>query len=70
MTLNVESKEEKLFINSDNYGIIPYTKTITHDSSVHTVYNIKTTFNNKNIEFDMLNDSPWNIEQAIYTHNF
>ena len=70
MTLNVESKEEKLFINSDNYGIIPYTKTITHDSSGHKVYIIKTKFNNKNIEFEMLNDDPWNIEEAIYTHSF
>ena len=67
---NEESKEEKLFIKSDNYGIIPYTKTITHDSLGHTVYIIKTKFNNKNIEFEMLNDSPWNIEQAIYTHSF
>ena len=37
-------------INSDNYGIIPYTKTITHDSLGHTVYIIKTKFNNKNKE--------------------
>lgn len=67
---NEESKEEKLFIKSDNYGIIPYTKTITHDSLGYKVYIIKTKFNNKNIEFEMLNDDPWNIEQEIYTHSF
>lgn len=38
-------------INSDNYGIIPYTKTITHDSLGHTVYIIKTKFNNKTKNF-------------------
>lgn len=67
---NEEIKEEKLFINSSKYGIIPYTKTTTHDSLGHTVYIIKTKFNNKNIEFEMLNDSPSNIEQGIYAYRF
>ena len=59
-------KVEHLYIDSDNYGRIPYTLTTISSSC----YIVESYFNNKRIRFEIGNNSPWNIEQEIYEQSW
>ena len=64
--MNEESLPVTQYIETDHYGIIPYTRTVTYDSRGHRIYVIKSKYMGKEMEFEMLNDDPGNIEQSIY----
>ena len=68
----VEYKQNPIVALKNTYGVElePATCEYAKKRIARFMKNFTNEDCSKIIEFDMLNDDPWNIEEAIYTHSF